>query len=136
MMHLPALYHWSPTDRRVEITQCGLTPYQPGHVLIDGKQLGFPYICFSPTPSAAWGLSGDMDWGTEIESWDLWMVRLIEGDEVQIRSDFGPVVREVRTFNAIPPDRLWYVATREPKVAVEIEKPPKPKRKRKARKKK
>lgn len=80
----------------------------------------FDHICLSPTPSSAWGLSGDMDWATESEEWDLWQVRLAEGDEVHYRSDFGPVLREVRVKTPIPPDRVWYVATRALPFAKEL----------------
>jgi hypothetical protein len=114
-MLLPALFHWSPTERRELIEANGLRPYCPPAV--STGDLAFPYLCFSPTPSSGWGLSGDMHWVTEIEQWDLWQVRLAEGDEVHVRGDFGPVIREVRVYGAIPADRCWYVATREPACA-------------------
>lgn len=114
-MLLPALYHWSPADRRSAIRAEGLRPYCPPTLCTGGPDgdLSYPYLCLSPTPSSAWGLSGDMDWVSEIEAWDLWQVRLADGDEVRYRGDFGPVLREVRVYNAIPADRIWYVATRE-----------------------
>lgn len=107
-MLLPAMYHWSPSDRRDLIRRQGLLP---GSESVTSSS-PMEYVCVSPTPSSAWGLSGDMGWTTEVEAWDLWMVRLVEGDEVHVRPDFGPVLREVRVFGAIPPDRCWYVATR------------------------
>lgn len=117
-MLLPALFHWSPADRRDRIRREGLHPYCPP-VLHGGPNgdLTFPYLCFSPTHSSAWGLSGDMEWVSEIDVWDLWQVRLAEGDEVHYRSDFGPVLREIRVYGAISTDRCWYVATRECPVA-------------------
>lgn len=109
-MLLPALFHWSPSDRRSVIRTEGLRPYCPP--TISTGDLAWPYLCFSPTPSSAWGLSGDMQWVSEIDDWDLWQVRLAEGDEVHYRNDFGPVLREIRVYNAIPADRLWFVGTR------------------------
>lgn len=120
-MILPALFHWSPADRRESIQREGLRPYCPAVISTcvdgNGRDLSWPYLCFSPTPSSAWGLSGDMHWATEIEQWDLWQVRLADGDEVHVRSDFGPVIREVRVYGSIPPDRCWWVAMREPQCA-------------------
>lgn len=114
-MILPALYHWSPTERRDAIAREGLRPYSPPTVQ-DGD-LHFPYISLSPTPSAAWGLSGDMEWVSDVERWDLWQVRLGAGDEVRFRPTFGNVLEEVKVSSAIPADRVWYVATREPAFA-------------------
>lgn len=108
---LPILYHWAPTDRRDGIWRAGLQPYSPP--VCHSGDLAYPYICLATTPSSAWGLSGDLDHVSEVESWDLWQARLEEGDEVHYRSDFGPVLREIRVRSPIPGDRLWYVATRE-----------------------
>lgn len=120
-MLLPALFHWSPADRRAAIRAEGLRPYAPANISTqlddDDRALAWPYLCFSPTPSSAWGLSGDMEWASEIDAWDLWQVRLAEGDEVHYRGDFGPVLREIRVYGAIPADRVWYVATRTCPVA-------------------
>lgn len=116
-MLLPALFHWSPSDRREQILREGLRPYAPSVVHSDA--LRYPYVCLSPTPSLGWSLSGDMDWVSEVDSWDLWQVRLADGDEVSVRGDFGPVIHEVRVRNAIPADRVWWVATRQPFVALE-----------------
>lgn len=109
-MILPALFHWSPIDRRQAILKEGLRPFCDPSVA-SGK---LPYISLSPTPSSAWGLSGDMEWVEEFDDWDLWQVRLVEGDEVRIRGDFGPTIREVKVHNTITPDRLWWVGTRQP----------------------
>jgi hypothetical protein len=90
---------------------------------VNGNQIvGWPYICLGTTPSAAWGLSGDMDWVSEVEEWDLWQVNLAENDEVHIRPDFGWDVKEVRVHNAIGSDRVWWVATRTSPVAREAPK--------------
>lgn len=110
-MLLPALYHWSPADRRDAIRGEGLRPYSTPTVHSD-PDLASPYLCLSTTPSSGWGLSGDMGWVGGIEEWDLWQVRLAEGDEVHYRADFGPVLREIRVYTAIPADRVWFVASR------------------------
>lgn len=108
-MLLPALFHWSPADRFGLIRHDGLHPHSPPTVSTGTTQ---PYVCLSPTPSSAWGLSGDMDWVTEHTEWDLWQVRLTDGDQIQIRGDFCPVIREVRVYGVIPADRVWWVARR------------------------
>lgn len=128
-MILPALYHWSPRDRYHDILRDGLKPYVPPTVstctnpTTGNEVIGWPYICFGTTPSAAWGLSGDMDYVTEIEEWDLWQVMLADTDEVHFRSEYGNQLKEVRTYNAIPTDRMWWIATRSQPVALEA--PPK-----------
>jgi hypothetical protein len=110
---LPALYHWSPEERRKEIRANGLRPYARTRFLEgETKGLGFPYICLSPSPSLAWSLSGDLSHETEYEDWDLWQVRLSRDDEVEVRAEFGDEIKEVRVRNAISGDRVWYVATR------------------------
>lgn len=122
-MILPALFHWAPRDRRESIRTGGLQPYSEPVIHTanaDGVKLAFPYLCLSPTPSGAWSLSGDMDWASEVEEWDLYQLRLAEGDEVSYRGDFGPVLREIRVSNVIPADRVWYVATRKCPVAEEV----------------
>lgn len=126
-MRLPALFHWSPRDRYHEIMTSGLKPFSEPVTstanLENGNVIaGWPYICFGTTPSAAWGLSGDMSWASEIEEWDLWQVNLAENDEVHVRPDFGWDIKEVRVHNAIGPDRVWWVATRTAPVAREVPK--------------
>jgi len=108
---LPALYHWSPVERRSEIRKDGLRPHEQA-VTHSDPALTSPYLCFSPTPSCAWSLSGAMEWTSEVDGWDLWQVRLEEGDEVHIRPDFGPTIQEVKVYTPIPSNRLWYVGER------------------------
>lgn len=109
-MILPDLFHWSPADRRDAIRSEGLRTYcapavsSPGHA--------FPYLCFSSDPKAAWRLSGDMEWVSEVEEWDLWQVRLADTDEVRYNPSWGPVLEEIRVYNPIPADRIWLVGTR------------------------
>lgn len=71
-----------------------------------------PYICLATTPSCAWGLSGDMMSVTEIDEWDLWQVHVADSDHIKIRSDLGVVIQEIRVLNAVPADRVWWVAER------------------------
>lgn len=54
-----------------------------------------------------------MEWVSEVDCWDLWQVRLEDTDSVSIRPEFGPVVQEIKVYNAIPADRLWHVGERE-----------------------
>lgn len=109
-MNLPDLYHWSPADRRDNILAQGLRPYSPPSV----NSMAFPCICLASSPLDAWRLSGDMGWTSEVEEWDLWQVRLADGDEVHVLPEFGPKVKEIRVNNAIPPYRVIWVARREP----------------------
>lgn len=111
-MLLPALYHWSPSSRRDEIRAHGLQPFSAPTVCSD-PDTAMPYICLSPSPSSAWSLSGDMDWVSNVESWDLWQVRLGDHDEVRFRATFGNVLEEIKVYTAIPAERAWFVGTRE-----------------------
>lgn len=119
-----ALYHWSPVERRQQILQEGLKVYS--EPVTHTGSLCYPYVCFGVTPSAAWGLSGDIFEDEEYAAWDLWQYRVRESDSVRVRPDFGPRLQEVRIQNSIPAGELWWVATREGLCAVEK---PKPKRK-------
>lgn len=76
----------------------------------------WPYLCFGLTPSAAWGLSGNMEWTGEIEEWDLWQFNGDRADDLRIRN-VGDVIEEVRSYKSISADRLWYVATRDQEFA-------------------
>jgi hypothetical protein len=53
-----------------------------------------------------------MEWVSEIDCWDLWQVRIAEGDSICVRPDFGPVIQEIKVYNQIPADRLWHVGER------------------------
>ena len=122
-MRLGILYHWSPTARRIEILKNGLQPFSRTTVSgddPDGNVLAYPYVCLSPSPSAAWALSGDLGWATEVEEWDLWQAQIPENVEVHIRPNFGPVVEEIKAYGVIPPDHLWLVATRSPAFAIKV----------------
>lgn len=120
MRTLGTLYHWSPITRRVAILQDGLKPYQ-APVTHSGGEHAYPYVCLSPAPSTAWGLSGDMEWTSEIEEWDLWQVQIPDAVEVHVRPNHGPLIEEIKVYGAIPADHVWYVATRTPLCAIEME---------------
>ncbi len=113
-MILPALYHWSPSVNRVPIQEGGLRlPTEVRDLTVTSRWApGCACISLGPSPSAAWALSGNLQAASDCESWDVWQVRLVEGDEVHVRAEFGPAVKEVRVHNAIPADRVWWVGTR------------------------
>jgi len=106
---LSSLYHWSPTERRTAIRSEGLKPYQAPTVCT-GEHVSC-YLSLSPDPAVGWKLSGAMDWH-ECEEWDLWLVTLAEQDDVHIRPEFGPVIQEIKVYNPVPADRLWFVGQR------------------------
>lgn len=107
-MNLSPLYHWAPADRYDAIHQQGLVAGSPATVASEAIE----QLCLSPDPRDAWQLSGAMGWVSEVDAWDLWLVHLSEGDEVMVRSDFGPTIREVKVRNSIPRERIWYVGRR------------------------
>lgn len=118
---IPMLYHWAPTERRVEIIQKGLRTYSKPTV--QSGRLRWPYICCGFTPSGAWGLSGDFmrDRETQdpIDEWDLWQVTLPEMAHWEIRNDFGPKMQEIKVFTSVPADHVWWVAQRSDLYAIE-----------------
>jgi hypothetical protein len=105
------LYHWSPTDRRGQINKYG---FRPSMRSVDGLWKP-PYVCFSDSPSLAWGLSGAFH--PEIHSWDLWMTdtTCVSGYETIMfdRDRTEPErVKEYRIYERIFKRDIWYVATR------------------------
>lgn len=119
-MIIGPIYHWSPSSRRDSILRDGLKIFSEP-VTHSGEE-SYPYLCFGTSPSAAWGLSGDMEWNSEHENWDLWQIRLSDDDEVHYRADFGPNIKEIRTRNSIPVDRVWFVGKRSIPFAKKISK--------------
>jgi hypothetical protein len=107
---LPPLFHWAPMERRKSIRSEGLKPYQAPTVCSDDTLVS-PYLSLSPDPALGWNITGAMDWH-ECEEWDLWLVRLAEHDDVRIRPDFGPQIHEIKIYNPIPAERLWFVGER------------------------
>lgn len=108
------LYHWSPKDNREAILQEGLTVLSENG---DDEDWRAPYICLGTTPSSAWGLLPPR-WptgSTPTETMDLWQVRVQEGDQITIRGDHAPMIREVRAHHSLPPDRVWWAGERTPR---------------------
>ena len=107
------LYHWSPTDNRVSILRRGLKVYSKAKKHSKGC---WPYICLSPRPSLAWGLSAGVRVGDKkndpIEEWDLWEVRPPDDCEIHVREFWWPKVEEFKCYTSIPPDCLWYAGSR------------------------
>lgn len=133
MLFPTPLFHWSPRERRELILREGLQIYSEP-VTHSDPNLSHPWICFGTTPSNAWSLSGDVEWTGEIEVWDLWQHWIGEQDDVRVLATFGDVISEVRINNTIPPDKLWYVGTRDRYLELKVVKPkskPKAKRKKK-----
>jgi hypothetical protein len=116
------LYHWAPSPRRLDIIRDGLKPYMaPTMHVGDGSSERSPYLCFGPSPSAAWSLSGSLD-DPVYETWDLFQVRLPEGADVRPLPYFeGRNTPEIRTYSAIPADHLWYVASRGPEAFLVVD---------------
>lgn len=111
-MNVGTVYHWSPIERRDEILRDGLKLLS--EPVVHSGEESFPYLCFSPDPLRAWRLSGDMGWTSEYEEWDLWLVSLVDGDEIHIQPEWGPEITEIRCRNSIPASRIHWVALREP----------------------
>lgn len=122
-MILPPLYHWSPFENRVGILQHGL---QIAHEDEDAREDGYPgvrwpWLCLGSTPMHAWSLMPFSDDEKADKEFDLWQVTLRETDEVKIRSDMGPVVREVRVHHGIPADRVLWVAKRHDHAGIDLQ---------------
>lgn len=107
-------FHWAPTDRRNRIKKEGLVP---GRWSRD-RLWKPPYVCLTHAPGLAWSLSGEMDRGRQIVSWDLWEVSVHEqtGYE-ELFFDTGAseekIIKEIRVYERIFKRNVWYVATRE-----------------------
>lgn len=117
-MKLETVYHWAPADRYDQIARDGLRLKEQPTTTGD-PTTRMSYLCFSPDPATAWSLSAAIDWRySEVETWDLWLARLGDGDEVHILPEFGPRIKEIRVNGPIPPDRLWYVGRRDMQGAI------------------
>ncbi len=119
-LSLNPLYHWAPRRLRRDILRDGLKIMMPSRPYSDPDsgqpvRVEFPWICLATTPSSAWGLILDPEAehaDADGAGWDLWQVQVREGDQLSIRGDFAPHVREVRVHNSISADRCWWVAER------------------------
>jgi len=108
-MLLPSLYHWSPAERYESITLSGLVAGSPPVT----ASTALHRVSVSPDPQVAWTLSGAMDWNSEHEVWDLWLVRLADGDACYVRPGFGPHIGEIQIAGSVPADRVWFVGRRD-----------------------
>lgn len=103
------IYHWSPTDRRDQITASGLrirsvSPHAP---------IRYPMVCFSTDPLTAWAASGGTFDLPEVTSWDLWGVYvgdLRHGLEVIPRDD--RTIRELRVYRSVPATAVHLIGSR------------------------
>lgn len=107
-MLLNPLYHWSPAGRFDVIRRDGLRPGSAPTV----ASVAQPHICLSTDPGTAWNVSGAREWVSEVDAWDLWLVRIDVDDELHMRSMFGPRIEEIQVRSPIPADRLWWVGRR------------------------
>ncbi len=107
-IHVGTLFHWSPTRNRRSILKSGLIVSHKRSRL--ASEFVAPYICLATTPSSGWALIGEPE---QEGFWDLWQVQVREGDQLTIRGDYAPMVREVRVHNGLPVDRVWLVGSRE-----------------------
>ena len=107
-VYLGQLYHWSPVGRRESILKHGLQVMASPTV----DSVAFPWVCLATTPSSAWGLTLAEE-RMNHEVWDLWQVTLRDSDHIEILTNFGPCIREVRIHHGLPADRLWWIAERD-----------------------
>lgn len=115
---LPALFHWSPRERRASINRSGLLPGRKHWSGADSTGIteGRSMVCLAPNPSSAWALSAGLNAERRRQlagtTWDLWQVQLAPEDAVHMVPSWGDQIHEVRVDNRIPKRRLWWVAER------------------------
>lgn len=118
-MTAPALFHWSPRERRPQIERYGLRPGMRPTISCGGAEYddGFRpnYVCLAEDPQWAWCLSGAHH--PEIRVWDLWQVWLADGHHFRrLRADraSSPERRwhEWRVYDRIYKRGVWWVAER------------------------
>jgi len=100
-------FHWTPRENRGDIVKHGLVLMSPCRT----SNVNFGYICFGIDPRRAWQLTTPGR-HTEIELWDCWQAMFAPQDHIEFLPDWGATIREVRSLNSIPPDRLWLVGER------------------------
>ena len=100
------LFHWSPGERRKQILRYGL---RPGCLSRCGIWKP-PYICFSASPSQAWGLIRQ-ERGDIMDLWMMWS-NVPSGYEV-LYHDRTKKPKEYRIYERIFKRDVWYVGTRE-----------------------
>jgi hypothetical protein len=103
------LFHWSPKSRRKQILRYGLCPNK----LSRDKLWKTPFVCFAPSPSLAWGLSGALS--RKNNEWDLWMVWLdrVQKTYEKLFDDRDNTVKEYRIYERLYKRDIWYVGTRK-----------------------
>lgn len=107
-VRLSPLFHWSPAERHESIRRHGLRAGMPATVAGSPQR----HICAGVCPQRAWAISGAMDFVSDIETWDLWLIHIATTDELHVRPDYGPDIDEIMIKTAVPPDRLWWVGRR------------------------
>lgn len=109
-MMIEFLYHFAPRSRRERILREGLCIFSDPAI----QKIPFGYLCFGVTPSAAFGLSiRTLSEEDRTEDWDLFQVRITRDDHLRVEMGDGGVIYEVRVFNTIPPDRIFWCGLRE-----------------------
>lgn len=104
-------YHWSPATRRKTICRRGLVPFSPRRERTDGDHERLGYICAAMSPRRALTLLPEIqDPDGEVE-WDLYQITPAKHDDIGLRVE-GTEVMEIRFFNVVPPDRVFFLATR------------------------
>jgi hypothetical protein len=103
------MYHWSPADRREQITARGLRiRSESAHAPIR-----YPMICLSPNPLHAWAMSGGTFVTDGVDSWDLWAVY---ADDIRCGFEVIPnddrTIREIRVYRSLPASAVHHVGTR------------------------
>lgn len=123
-IRISELFHWSPADRRASIIKRGLRPSTPTLIEQFVEEGEGPFmlrpskgvdtvkaVCLGTTPSHAWSLCGAI-WGDRDETWDLWQVSLVAGDEIRVMPCDDAELGEFRVLHRIPKSRVWHVGTR------------------------
>ena len=106
------LYHWSPVARRASILRHGLCPRKKSWSIDQWRP---PYLCFSRTPSMAWGQSAVHSGKTG--AWDLWCVWSSQiGPYATVNPSKTPRkdwhTTEYRSFRRISIRHVWHVGVR------------------------
>lgn len=103
------LYHWSPVDRRKQILRYGLRPNMRSRCGMWRP----PYVCFSDSPSMAWGLSGALS--DEPGEWDLWMMWSNEPsgfEALTTGNNRSGKPTEFRVYERVFKRSIWHVGVR------------------------
>jgi hypothetical protein len=61
----------------------------------------------------AWSFSGDTNWGSEIDDWDLWQIHFLPTDDCRLRVESARII-EIKVHSVISPSQIWWVGTRQP----------------------